>query len=363
MSPPSYISYNSTGVFNHPSGILKHEFVSSKTKEVRVIESTFTFSFAMSVKEVLDTIYSLCAEFFPSTQFKPTDMESSSASLYLISDNMLLIITSPRPTDSELEYDVPQSGSWKFELIGVDDYKDQINVISKLLKNTFKNISVPNVRWHFYGQHGADYKDINLEISEKKQIKDSFYPWLKNGIESYLNEYISSKASILLMAGEAGTGKTSLLRHFLFRYQNLGYRAHITYDERVIQSDSTFIDFITENNPSILIVEDSDVLLTSRESDANKLIARFLNVSDGLIPLTNKKIVFTTNITDFRRIDSALVRPGRCFDFMRCRQLTVDEAALAAADVGIQPPNSSCTLAELFNNKKNMELPKIGFAI
>lgn len=348
----------SDNIFRAPSGILKHEFVSSLDKEVRVIRSSFTFSFKLSFKDVLNRMFETCHDIFNDAEFKPVDTELASMSSYIKTDNILLIITSPRAMDQELNYDESQSGSWSFELIGV---YDSVNTISEKLKIVFSEMCVPNVRWHFMGEHGCDFRDINIELSEKKNIKDSFYPWLKNGIELYLNSFISSKESILLMAGTAGTGKTSLLRHFLFRYQNLGYRAHITYDERVMQSDSTFIEFITENNPSIMIIEDADILLTSRESDANKLIARFLNVSDGLIPLNNKKIVFTTNMTDFQRIDSALVRPGRCFDFMKCRELSVEEAAKAAADIGMPAPNQACTLAELFNNKKNIQLPRIGF--
>jgi ATP-dependent 26S proteasome regulatory subunit len=42
-------------------------------------------------------------------------------------------------------------------------------------------------------------------------------------------------------------------------------------------------------------------------------MSRFLNISDGLIKLPNKKLVFTTNVTNFENIDSALLRPGRCF--------------------------------------------------
>jgi len=349
---------NYSGVFNSPSGILKHEFIALFKPEVRVVETTLTFSFKSSFRNVLNRTHTVCINEFLNSEFRPTDYEGAAMSSWIKSDDALLIVTSPRPMDSAIEYDEQQAGTWTIEIIAT--HKLALS-ISKDLKTEFNTSCVPHVRWHFVGTHGADYKDINLELSDKKDIKDSFYPWLKNGVESYLNDFITSKSPILLMAGAAGTGKTSLLRHFLFRYQSEGYRAHIAYDERIMQSDTTFIEFITENNPSIMIIEDADILLTSRDSDANKLIARFLNVSDGLIPLSNKKIVFTTNMTDFQRIDSALVRPGRCFDFMKCRELTSDEAALAAMDIGIDPPNSACTLAELFNKKKNIELPRIGF--
>ena len=109
-------------------------------------------------------------------------------------------------------------------------------------------------------------------------------------------------------------------------------------------------------------MEDADLLLTSREDDGNKLISRFLNVSDGLIRVKNKKMIFTTNISDFSKIDHAIIRPGRCYDFMHCRPLTALEARAAAAVAGVSDPGKSVSLAELFNGKKaGHELPKMGF--
>jgi hypothetical protein len=93
-------------------------------------------------------------------------------------------------------------------------------------------------------------------------------------------------------------------------------------------------------------------------------MARFLNVSDGLVRMTGKKIIFTTNQNDFRSVDPALVRPGRSFDALRARPLTYEEACLAAADAGLAPPveQENMTLASLFNpNVRQIE--KLGIGI
>jgi ATP-dependent 26S proteasome regulatory subunit len=62
------------------------------------------------------------------------------------------------------------------------------------------------------------------------------------------------------------------------------------------------------------------------------MMHRFLNVGDGLVTTKGKKMIFSTNLPSIRDIDSALVRPGRCFDIVTFAPLEVSEAqALADA--------------------------------
>jgi ATP-dependent 26S proteasome regulatory subunit len=46
------------------------------------------------------------------------------------------------------------------------------------------------------------------------------------------------------------------------------------------------------------------------------MMHRFLNVGDGLVTTKGKKLIFSTNLPSIRDVDSALVRPGRCFDIL-----------------------------------------------
>ena len=107
-------------------------------------------------------------------------------------------------------------------------------------------------------------------------------------------------------------------------------------------------------------------MLGSREHEGNKLVARFLNISDGLVNFKRKKIIFTTNLNDFNNIDQALIRPGRCFDAPIFRPLTHTESIAAAkvARLPIPLTQESCTLAQLFNQSSSSSLitmRKVGF--
>jgi len=346
-----------TGLFGRPSDVIEHQYVQSRVNSC--VKHVETYSFSSSVQAALLVVAS-CMQNAGIRSVKPvkcTDTDGRLTRFYFESQSALVFMTLPTYS-TKIDFFAELHGIWRFDIIGSPDF---VYAIKTYLDTNYVETQTPTVRWHFSGPHGAEHRDIGLSSRDRKDPMDSFYPWLPDGVDAYLNRYTSSSSPILLMAGDAGTGKTSLLRHFMFRYQKMGYRAHITYDERILGSDQLFVEVITSKRPSILIVEDADVLLTSRESDANKLISRFLNVSDGLIPLHNKKIVFTTNLTDFQRIDTALTRPGRCFDFMHCRRLSAAEASRVAKDIGVPDPGCESSLAEIFNQKKNIEPPRIGF--
>lgn len=173
-----------------------------------------------------------------------------------------------------------------------------------------------------------------------------FYPWLES---DYFDRYLASDASILFMAGPPGTGKTSVLRHVI---TSRALHASATYDEKVLASDAMFLDFITSSSRgNILVIEDADNILTMRSHGENALISRFLNFSDGLAKFPDKKIVFTTNLTDFGNVDPALTRLGRCFGALYARALTPTEALRASQIAGIQLPTvtQEITIAEIFN--------------
>lgn len=229
--------------------------------------------------------------------------------------------------------------------------KQQIDV-------SFENEKMGTIKWWFTGRHGVDSKDIYLPPL-KTVIHSEFYPDLGDP-KQYVADYMASEEAILLMAGPPGTGKTTMLRHLISDHK---LTAHVIYDEALMQKDSIFQDFLFDGDSDLMIIEDADTILSARESDGNKLMSRFLNVSDGLIKLPNKKLVFTTNITDFGKVDQALLRPGRCFGVMHTRPLNLTEAQAAAQVAGLPIPieKREYTIAELFNQGKRQQVRTIGF--
>jgi hypothetical protein len=120
---------------------------------------------------------------------------------------------------------------------------------------------------------------------------------------------------------------------------------------------------MTNDEEELLVIEDADLFLTNRKRYRNDMMARFLNVSDGLFKTSKvKKLIFTANLTQPQQIDNALLREGRCFDCVVFRALSYHEAVHATESAGIAPPKEArdYTLAQLFAAKKRPVFPGFG---
>jgi len=213
------------------------------------------------------------------------------------------------------------------------------------------------IKWLYSSQHGTASKVF--QIRKDWEINPVYYPWLKQhlselniaGEESlrpYYHAFLKSQSQILVLFGEPGTGKTSFIRDMICE---MGLNALISYDLKVLTSDHTFIEYLTSDIFDLIVVEDADDLLTSSRSENNKVISKILNVSDGIIKLPKKKMIFTTNLRDVSEIDNAVYRLGRCFDVVNFRKLDHVEAQSVADALDIKLPEKkgdSYALSDLF---------------
>jgi len=198
--------------------------------------------------------------------------------------------------------------------------------------------------------YSADGNSVNVPLRTDRTPLSEMYPFLDGRtIEEYYDSYIESDASILLLIGPPGTGKTTFIRGLL---QHTGSSAIVTYDAAILEKDYVFAQFI-EGEANVMVMEDADTFLKAR-SDGNSMMHRFLNVGDGLVTTKGKKLVFSTNLPSIRDIDSALIRPGRCFDIVHFDELNTEQAHTLAKKIGMSTDKltkDKYSIAELFNGE------------
>lgn len=221
----------------------------------------------------------------------------------------------------------------------------------------------PTITWVTTKKGG--FIDKTLKVSKNYNMKDCLYPHLGAKIDEFCSNYEKSNSPILILLGPPGMGKTSFIRNYLYEYNK---KALVSYDIALMSTDSFFLHYL-DVEQDVLILEDFDQFLKKRShNEDDKVIHKFLNLSEGIINVGLKKIIFTANL-EKEDIDPALIRPGRCFEVLEFFPYTKKQALTIASEYDINLDSDlanqtdGVSLAEIFNNKKKIEQSqgKVGF--
>ena len=130
--------------------------------------------------------------------------------------------------------------------------------------------------------------------------------------------------------------------------------------------DPMFMTFLTrqvqhwssDGNFCVLLIEDAEPLLAKRQEGVRiQGITNLLNMSDGLLnDMLNLQIICTFNV-DLRKLDSALLRPGRLIARKEFKALSELDANLLAQRLGIKHVfTAPATLGEIYALRKNQNI-------
>lgn len=166
---------------------------------------------------------------------------------------------------------------------------------------------------------------------------------------------------IVLLDGQAGTGKTFLTRAMLHDASKCTF---LIIPSNMVDSlgQPTFMEVFLKYryillSPIVIIIEDADRCLAPRAADNISVISTLLNMTDGIIGRQlDLRILATTNAS-IEDIDPAIMRPGRLLTRTHVGALTVDKAnAVYKRLTGKEGPyESEQTLAQVYYDAKETE--------
>ena len=196
-----------------------------------------------------------------------------------------------------------------------------------------------------------DYNAINIDISENYN-DDIPYDKMCEILEN-------DKSSLMLFYGDPGTGKSSLIKHFISTYDN---KEFVFMDGSLLKhaSKEKLMAYFLENQNTIFILEDCEEALVSRNHSYNPVMPVLLNLTDGIIgDVLGIKLICTFN-TSLNNIDKALLRKGRLSLKYEFKKLNSKKASkLLGRECG------DMLLSDIYNNDENdyskNNSKKIGF--
>lgn len=170
---------------------------------------------------------------------------------------------------------------------------------------------------------GGGLSTKTIPLPKNKFFYEEAYPCLRDRpLKDFIEDYLNSDSAVLLLYGPPGTGKTSLLKQIM-QYANES--CLITYNKDIAAMDTLFSHFY-DCDERFLIVEDADTYMNSRSKDGNDVMKKLLNITDGLTARKDKKVIFTTNLTNLNDVDEALLREGRCYSTLHVDKLNMTDA-------------------------------------
>ena len=256
--------------------------------------------------------------------------------MYVIGDNIVIRINSNI------------SNERKIEGIDVATNRDDLETIGKLIESSLvikESLNDENsYKIAYKGQYSIETtvcKFNDWETNLKKNYNDDL-PY------DAMNDVIrSDKAGLIMFYGIPGTGKTSLVKTLINDNRDTDF---IFVDTSVCESisDGLFLDFLQEHKNSVIVFEDCEKLLFSRDEMVNESIGTILNLTDGIIAESMKiKFICTFNC-DLAKVDKALLRKGRLSIGYEFKKLSLEKTKAIYPDA-----KEGMTLADAHNASVN----------
>ncbi|WP_460962434.1 AAA family ATPase [Spirosoma litoris] len=154
---------------------------------------------------------------------------------------------------------------------------------------------------------------------------------------------------LILLHGEPGTGKTTYIKHLssLVKKDMLILPPYMTN----YLTSPEIIPFLLDNKDSVLIIEDAERILQSREAggDTNS-VSNILNLTDGLLADCMHIQVIATFNASKHLLDKALLRKGRLMVDYAFGKLDAAKANKLLTHLGMDyRTKDPMTLADIFN--------------
>lgn len=188
---------------------------------------------------------------------------------------------------------------------------------------------------------------------------------LSTTVDTIMEDILSDKSGLIIFNSFPGAGKSSLIKYLSQELKDKEFY-FLNNNNIHILSNPEFTTYCLHNLKNcVLVLEDCEKALTSRDINKGFDISNILNITDGIMgDLLNLKIIATLNTTD--KLDTALLRKGRLIRQVTFNPLSEVQVINLSNSLGIKIDKpKEMMLCDVYNYENSgtevKQSSKIGF--
>jgi ATP-dependent 26S proteasome regulatory subunit len=151
-----------------------------------------------------------------------------------------------------------------------------------------------------------------------------------------------------LFYGKPGTGKSTYIRYLCGQLK----KKIVFLPGQMAQNldNVQMTRYLIKNENCILVIEDAEELIVSRDQKRNSILAMILNITDGILGESLGIQIIATFNTNVENIDPALKRKGRLRSAYEFKAQPAEKATILLREQNADyTAEKEMTLAEIYN--------------